>query len=684
MRLPAPRLPGLVLGVALALAATPAARVEAEEAAAVAELTSVAGEVAVIDGETGREVKARQVGARVRRGAVSGGDTVRTGSGGRAVLAFDDGSELRLGPSTEIEVRVVDLTQLVAAGQGDESFARRLLLAAGEIEGQVVANPEVSTELKSPGGVATLEQATLAITADLDRTRVRCTGGEASFRQAAAGLTLPLSPGLGFELERQGEDRWQLTVDGDNPGPLPIRLANGRRLAATPGARMTARLDDFAVELRVDRGQVVPESERAIAAPAAPPAFDPDAPPAVVFRVEEGSVEITNERQGLRMFLDEGFRTTLTDTFGGELEIVADPWNPGDLVVEGAGRINIAPGSTVEAATGSGGLEAETTAGVAVLTTPGGEQRPLIADTPPAAPAAAPSPRTTAQVNIEVEEGQVQLTNRQQAVTMTLDEGFGVSLAGGAGGELEIVTPPSNPGALVVEGKGSVAIDPGSKIETTSAPAGLEAEIVSGSATVTPPPDSGGEVYIFGNSDAESKGDAPVTVAVEEGRIDLFNRDHGMTLGLDEGFGVTLANAPGGGLQIITDPDNPGALTVSQGGGSASVASGSTVQTSSSRQRLDVTVVSGSATVSGPGATTSGGGGGSLPEDDGGGDDDDFFNQSLPPMACGECGVSDGFGGCIDVNSLCPDEACLIGRTCSSGQCVGGRAPASGEDPNCP
>ncbi len=266
---------------------------------------------------------------------------------------------------------------------------------------------------------------------------------------------------------------------------------------------------------------------------------------------------------------------------------------------------------------------------------------------------------------------------------MTLDEGFAVSLTGSAGGDLEIVAEFSNPGELVVEGKGAVAIAPGSAVEAASAPGGLEAEVVTGSATLTAPdgtskevPFKGGaQVFVFANSQAEAAGDAPVSLSVEEGRIEVFNADHGVSFGLDEGFGVTLASTAGGDIQIVTDPDNPGALTISQGGETASVEAGSTVETSSSRQRLDATAVSGS-------------GGGDTGGDSRGGDDDaggeDFFNQTLPPMACGECGISDGFGGCIDVNSLCPDESCLIGRTCSNGQCVGGRIPASGEVPGCP
>ncbi len=262
MPLPLPRLPGLVLGVALALAATAAPCAEGQtsrKGGAVAELTSVQGEVTVIDA-TGHEAEARQVGGRVRRGSLGRGDTVRTGAGSGAVLAFDDGSELKLGSATELTVRLVDLTDLVAAGQGGKPLARRLVLAGGEIEGLVKANPEVSTELKGAGGVVTLVAGALAFSATPDQARLQCTAGEVTFRHAEAGLTLQLPSGYAVGLERRSQDRWQLTVDGANPGPLPIRLANGKRLAAEPGTRMTARVDGHAIELRIDRGRAVPIS----------------------------------------------------------------------------------------------------------------------------------------------------------------------------------------------------------------------------------------------------------------------------------------------------------------------------------------------------------------------------------------------------------------------------------------
>ncbi len=252
-----PRLPGLVLGTGLAVIATLVPPAAAQ--APVAELTRVEGEVAVIDG-SGREVEPRQVGDRVRHGAIAGGGTVRTGSGGAAVLSFEDGSEVRLGEATEITLRVVDLSQLVATGRQSKPVARRLWLAGGEIEGRIIANPDVATELKSAGGIATLDSGVLALSAAEGGGRVRCTGGEATFKHAAAGLTMQLASGFAIELERRAQDRWRLTVDDANPGPLPIRLANGQRLAAVPGTRMTARLDGFAVELRVDRGRAIPES----------------------------------------------------------------------------------------------------------------------------------------------------------------------------------------------------------------------------------------------------------------------------------------------------------------------------------------------------------------------------------------------------------------------------------------
>lgn len=51
--------------------------------------------------------------------------------------------------------------------------------------------------------------------------------------------------------------------------------------------------------------------------------------------------------------------------------------------------------------------------------------------------------------------------------------------------------------------------------------------------------------------------------------------------------------------------------------------------------------------------------------------------------SCGECSVPDGTGGCIDVDSLCPDEACVRDRRCASGMCIGGRQILGDEDPNC-
>ncbi|MCP3962139.1 MAG: FecR domain-containing protein [bacterium] len=234
-------------------------RAEAQEP--VATLTRVDGEVAVVSKSSGREVEARQVGPRVRNGSVQGGDTVRTGAGANAVLAFEDGTELELQEQTEIDVRAIDLADLAASGRRAKPIVRRVAIHGGEIAGRVVDNSQVSIEIESDSGMASIDSGSVSLAVGLGSAQVRCDEGEARFRSPATGLTLSLSAGYGFELKRTNDDRWQVEIDDGNPGPLPIALANGRRLGAVPGTRMTARLDGYAVELTVDRGQALTDAD---------------------------------------------------------------------------------------------------------------------------------------------------------------------------------------------------------------------------------------------------------------------------------------------------------------------------------------------------------------------------------------------------------------------------------------
>ncbi|MCP3962140.1 MAG: FecR domain-containing protein [bacterium] len=688
----------------------------------------------------------------------------------------------------------------VEAATGDAGLEVEVTAGAAVVttpDGQVLEvsspNPPVSPPLvpDAPAGP------TAPVTIQVDEGQVVVTNND-------QGVSMTLDEGFGVSMTGNPDGGLEIVADPGNPGDLVV--AGNGSVTIAPGSTVEATAGPAGLAVEVTEGSAVvttpdgtTQEVTPTTTPAAPPA-DAGTPP-VTIEVEEGEVEVTNNDQGVSMTLDEGFGVSLTGNEDGSLEIVADPSNPGDLVVAGEGTINIAPGSTVEAATGDAGLEVEVTAGAAVVTTPDGQVQEVSSPNPPASP---PPPEgsagPSAQVTIQVEEGQVEVTNDDQGVSMTLDEGFGVSLTGNEDGSLEIAADPGNPGDLVVAGDGSVTIAPGGTVEATGGPDGLDVEVTEGSAVVTtpdgqiqevvpdgepadaPPPaetGEGGQVFTFGNPDYDPPSTTPVTFGVEEGQIEIFNEDHGISLTLDAGFGVTLADTPTGDLQIVADPDNPGDLTITQGGQSVTVASGSTVETDSGRQRLDVDVVSGTATVSGPsgevvvldegdsttgdddggegtdpgdgtgdggegegdddtggddtggddtggddtgdgstptggggddggdtgGGDTGGGGTGGGGGDDGGedgddtgggdpgdgdpppGDDDDgddFFDDDIPELACGECGIPDGFGGCIDVNSLCPDENCLVGRTCSNGQCVGGTAPASGEDPNCP
>ncbi len=148
---------GLVAAVVAALA-LPAA---AEER--IAQLSKATGEVSITRAADGSVDRLRQEGAGVPGGSVFAGDVVATSGAASATMVFNDGTRVDLAESTSLAVRMIDLSDRVAAGERDKPIGRRIKILAGDVYSEIVDSPGIATEFETPAGVAVVKGTKVSI-----------------------------------------------------------------------------------------------------------------------------------------------------------------------------------------------------------------------------------------------------------------------------------------------------------------------------------------------------------------------------------------------------------------------------------------------------------------------------------------------------------------------------------------
>ncbi len=362
------------------------------------------------------------------------------------------------------------------------------------------------------------------------------------------------------------------------------------------------------------------------------PAIAAAAPPVTV-RVDDGQVELVNEELDVAVTLGAGYAASFVVTPGGDLEIAAAAGNPGPLAVRRRGRTDSVAAGTVQR-WGWWSISLAIRSPAPKASEPDAEDDPdagedvAVSDfEPPAAP--------------PVVERVADTSDAPAEDTPADDETDADADVPGAPGEsTSAVASDAPPG-----GEGAIADAEG---EGTSPDA--EGTIADADADADAAADANADANADADADAEGKppAEGEGTSPAAEGKIADTDAE-----------GKSPAEGEG------KSPDAEGRIADTDAEGKSPAEGG---ETPPGAGAAPPAVKPGEET---PGQTRRGGG-------------DLFDPDILPGLACGECGIDDGAGGCIDVNSLCPSEGCLVDRICSGGQCVGGRRPASGENPNCP